>query len=229
MGLMTPVIKGVCTDIGLVSTVLAQQIWGGHGYIAENGMEQFVRDARVNEIYEGSNGIQALESRRTEAWHEWRPWRSRPFFSEVDAYLKAQASGPREWRPTSIPYSSPSAIFSSRHSGSRRMQRPTAIMQGAGSYDYMNLFGLVALGYMWCRMVEVARAKLAKTRHRLRPASQRQIGLLPVFFVGNAYCRRTSAQLGAHQVGGRQHDVAASGKPSDVGSSKALMPAQGRT
>jgi alkylation response protein AidB-like acyl-CoA dehydrogenase len=90
MGLMTPVIKGVCTDIGLVSTVLAQQIWGGHGYIAENGIEQFVRDARVNEIYEGSNGIQALDLvGRKLGMNGGRAVQS--FFSEVDAYLKAQA------------------------------------------------------------------------------------------------------------------------------------------
>ncbi len=60
MGLMTPVMKGVMTDVGFSNTVLAQQMYGGHGYIAENGMEQFVRDARIAMIYEGANGIQAL-------------------------------------------------------------------------------------------------------------------------------------------------------------------------
>ena len=61
MGLLTPVIKGVLTDQGFANTVLAQQIYGGHGYIAEHGMEQFVRDARIAMIYEGANGIQALD------------------------------------------------------------------------------------------------------------------------------------------------------------------------
>ena len=61
MGLMTPVIKGVLTDQGFANTVLAQQVFGGHGYIAEHGMEQFVRDARIAMIYEGANGIQALD------------------------------------------------------------------------------------------------------------------------------------------------------------------------
>ena len=61
MGLMTPVIKGVLTDIGFANAVLAQQLYGGHGYIAEHGMEQFVRDARIAMIYEGANGIQALD------------------------------------------------------------------------------------------------------------------------------------------------------------------------
>ena len=61
MGLMTPVIKGVLTDQGFANAVLAQQVYGGHGYIAEHGMEQFVRDARIAMIYEGANGIQALD------------------------------------------------------------------------------------------------------------------------------------------------------------------------
>ena len=58
---MTPVIKGVFTDIGFANAVKAQQVLGGHGYIAEWGMEQFVRDARITMIYEGANGIQALD------------------------------------------------------------------------------------------------------------------------------------------------------------------------
>ena len=61
MGLLTPVLKGVLTDIGFDNTVKAQQILGGHGYIEEWGMEQFVRDARIAMIYEGANGIQALD------------------------------------------------------------------------------------------------------------------------------------------------------------------------
>ena len=61
MGLMTPVLKGVLTDTGFANTVSAQQMFGGHGYIAEHGMEQFVRDARIAMIYEGANGIQALD------------------------------------------------------------------------------------------------------------------------------------------------------------------------
>src|SRR5207302_7472056 len=61
MGLLTPVIKGVLTDRGFDNCVAAQQVFGGHGYIAEHGMEQFVRDARIAMIYEGANGIQALD------------------------------------------------------------------------------------------------------------------------------------------------------------------------
>src|SRR5437763_17014754 len=61
LGLMTPVLKGVLTDVGFDNTVKAQQVLGGHGYVGEWGMEQFVRDARIAMIYEGANGIQALD------------------------------------------------------------------------------------------------------------------------------------------------------------------------
>ena len=61
LGLLTPVLKGVLTDQGFANAVMAQQVFGGHGYIAEHGMEQFVRDARIAMIYEGANGIQALD------------------------------------------------------------------------------------------------------------------------------------------------------------------------
>ena len=61
LGLLTPVLKGMFTDVGFANTVLAQQVLGGHGYVSEWGMEQFVRDARITMIYEGANGIQALD------------------------------------------------------------------------------------------------------------------------------------------------------------------------
>ncbi len=61
LGLLTPVIKGYLTDKGFEAAVYAQQVLGGHGYIREHGMEQFVRDARITQIYEGTNGIQAMD------------------------------------------------------------------------------------------------------------------------------------------------------------------------
>ena len=59
--LMTPVIKAFCTDMGFEAANLAMQCYGGHGYIRDNGVEQFVRDARINQIYEGANGVQAMD------------------------------------------------------------------------------------------------------------------------------------------------------------------------
>ena len=59
--LMTPVLKAFCTDMGFEATNLAMQCYGGHGYIRDNGVEQFVRDARINQTYEGANGVQAMD------------------------------------------------------------------------------------------------------------------------------------------------------------------------
>ena len=61
LGLLTPVIKSCLTDKGFAAAVAAQQVFGGHGYIREQGMEQFVRDARITQIYEGTNGVQAMD------------------------------------------------------------------------------------------------------------------------------------------------------------------------
>ena len=91
MGLLTPVIKGVLTDMGFANTVMAQQVFGGHGYIAENGMEQFVRDARIAMIYEGANGIQALDLVGRKLGKDGGR-ALMAFFNEVGAYIKDKSA-----------------------------------------------------------------------------------------------------------------------------------------
>src|SRR4029450_12088232 len=91
MGLMTPVIKGVITDKGFDNTVMAQQVFGGHGYIKEHGMEQFVRDARIAMIYEGANGIQALHLVGRKLGKDGGR-ALMPFFKEVTAFAKENSS-----------------------------------------------------------------------------------------------------------------------------------------
>ena len=159
MGLLTPVIKGVLTDIGFANTVLAQQVYGGHGYIAEHGMEQFVRDARIAMIYEGANGIQALDLvGRKLPKDGGRALQA--FFGEVAAYLKDRTAD-----AAMKPYIGPlaAALGHLQQATTWLMQNAPAKPDdaGAGATDYMHLFGLVALGYMWCRMAEAANAKLA--------------------------------------------------------------------
>ncbi|WP_321499045.1 acyl-CoA dehydrogenase C-terminal domain-containing protein [Breoghania sp.] len=160
MGLMTPVLKGVLTDRGFDNAVMAQQMFGGHGYIAEWGMEQFVRDARISMIYEGANGIQALDlvGRKLPA-NGGRAIMG--FFNEVGTFL--QEAGAEE---TIAP------LAASLKAGVDDLQKATMwFMQnamakpdnaGAGSVDYMHLFGLVAMGFMWVKMARVAAAKLAE-------------------------------------------------------------------
>jgi acyl-CoA dehydrogenase len=157
MGILTPILKGVMTDLGFSNAVMAQQVYGGHGYIAEWGMEQFVRDARIAMIYEGANGIQALDL----------VGRKLPkdggraifaFFQEVQGFLKENESD-----EAMKPYTAPLAEALQQMQAAttwfmkNAMKRPDNA--GAGSYDYMHLFGLVALGYMWAQMAKAAMTK----------------------------------------------------------------------
>ncbi|MGH6790391.1 MAG: acyl-CoA dehydrogenase C-terminal domain-containing protein [Pseudolabrys sp.] len=160
MGLLTPVIKGVLTDGGFASAVMAQQIFGGHGYIAEHGMEQFVRDARIAQIYEGANGIQALDLVGRKLGKDGGR-AMMTFFNEVQTYLKERADS-----DAMNVYLKPlgQALAHLQQASMWFMQNAMAKPDnaGAGSYDYMHLFGLVALGYMWCRIAEAAIARLPK-------------------------------------------------------------------
>jgi acyl-CoA dehydrogenase len=159
MALLTPVIKAFSTDMGFTNAVLAQQIWGGHGYIAENGMEQFVRDARINQIYEGANGVQAMDLvGRKLGLNGGRPIKA--FAAEVEGYLgqhaKTEALAPHvKALGTALGDLQQAALWLMKQGAGD----PDAL--GAGSDDFLNLFSLVALGYMWCRMTEAATAKLA--------------------------------------------------------------------
>ena len=157
MSLLTPVIKGVLTDMGFQNTVLAQQVFGGHGYIAEHGMEQFVRDARIAMIYEGANGIQALDLvGRKLAKDGGRAVMA--FFNEVQAYLKERADSDAMnvyLKPLgqSLAHLQQATMWFMNNA----MAKPDNA--GAGATDFLNLFGLVALGYMWARIAEAALAK----------------------------------------------------------------------
>jgi acyl-CoA dehydrogenase len=160
MGLLTPVIKGVLTDRGFANAVLAQQVFGGHGYIAEHGMEQFVRDARIAQIYEGANGIQALDLVGRKLGKDGGR-AIMAFFNEVQTYLKERADSDEMnvyLKPLGI--SLAHLQQASMWFMNNAMAKPDNA--GAGSYDYMHLFGLVALGYMWCKIAEASLAKLPK-------------------------------------------------------------------
>jgi len=159
MGLMTPVIKGVLTDQGFANTVMAQQVFGGHGYIAEHGMEQFVRDARIAMIYEGANGIQALDLVGRKLPRDGGR-ALQAFFAEVSGYLKDHGAD-QELAPYIKPLGQ--ALGELQQATMWFMQNALGNPDnaGAGSTDYMHLFGLVALGYMWCLIAEAAKAKAA--------------------------------------------------------------------
>src|SRR4029079_14002187 len=158
MGLMTPVMKGVMTDVGFSNAVLAQQMFGGHGYIAEHGMEQFVRDARITMMYEGANGIQALDLvGRKLPKDGGRALQA--FFAEVQGFIKEKSAD-----------AAMKTFVEPLGKAAGHLQQATMWFMAnavgkpdnaaAGSTDYMNMFGLVALGYMWARMAAAAQDKL---------------------------------------------------------------------
>jgi acyl-CoA dehydrogenase len=157
LGLMTPVIKGVLTDQGFANTVAAQQIFGGHGYIAEHGMEQFVRDARIAMLYEGANGIQALDLvGRKLPKDGGRALQA--FFGEVSAYIKeCSADAAMAQYTTPLAHALGELQQATMWFVQNAMANPENA--GAGATDYMHLFGLVALGYMWCLIADAAKAK----------------------------------------------------------------------
>ncbi|TGP20540.1 MULTISPECIES: acyl-CoA dehydrogenase [unclassified Mesorhizobium] len=159
-GLMTPVVKGVLTDKGFDHAVMAQQVFGGHGYIEEHGMSQFVRDARIAMIYEGANGIQALDLvGRKLAQNGGRAVQA--FFKEVGEFCEENRADEKM-----------APFTKALKKGLNDLQAATMwLLQngmakpdnaGAASTDYMHLFGLVALGYMWGQMAKAAQTKLAE-------------------------------------------------------------------
>jgi len=160
MGLLTPVVKALLTDIGFANAVSAQQMFGGHGYIAETGVEQFVRDARIAMIYEGANGIQALDLVGRKLGRDGGRAIT-AFVNEVSTFSKDNAAN-----EAIAPYISPlgASIKDLQQSTMWLMQNGLAKPDNAGaaSTDYLHLFGLVALGYMWARMAKVAQDKLAE-------------------------------------------------------------------
>lgn len=158
MGLLTPVVKGVLTDLGFANAVNAQQMFGGHGYISETGMEQYVRDARIPMIYEGANGIQALDLvGRKLAKDGGRA--ALAFFAEVQGFVNMHKADAQM-----KPYVEPLNVSLGHLQQATMWFMQNAMKDpdnaGAGATDYMHLFGLVALGYMWGRIVVAVNEKL---------------------------------------------------------------------
>jgi acyl-CoA dehydrogenase len=158
LGLMTPVLKGVLTDVGFDNAVKAQQMYGGHGYIAEWGMEQFVRDARIAMIYEGANGVQAMDLVGRKLGRDGGR-AIMAFFNEVGAFVK-ENEGDEALKPLLV--SLAASLGHLQQATMWFMQNALAKPDnaGAGAHDYMHLLGLVSLGYMWVKMAKVAQDKL---------------------------------------------------------------------
>ncbi|WP_374646424.1 acyl-CoA dehydrogenase C-terminal domain-containing protein [Tabrizicola sp.] len=158
VGLLTPVLKGFQTDKGFDMAVQAQQVYGGHGYIEEQGMSQFARDARIAMIYEGANGVQALDlvGRKLTADGGRHVM---AFFEMVKTEAKAHDADPRMAAFTEPLKAASKAL---QQAGmffmAEGMKNPNAAL--AGSHDFLHMMGHVCLGLMWTRMAGAAYAAL---------------------------------------------------------------------
>ena len=160
ISLLTPVIKGYGTDKGFDVAINMQQVFGGHGYIQEWGMEQFVRDSRIAMIYEGTNGVQAMDlCGRKLAQNGGAAIQT--FFATVDAEI---AEGKNDAALAPFAEKLEKALGEQKAATMWFMQNAMANPNhlGAGAHHYMHIMGIVSLGLMWLRMATVAQAKLAE-------------------------------------------------------------------
>mgnify|MGYP006273712417 FL=1 len=159
ISLLTPVIKGFLTDKGFETTVLAQQTLGGSGFTREWGLEQFVRDARITMIYEGTNGVQSLDLVGRKLPKDGGK-ALMAFFEMIKTFAKDNADHPVLADGYVEPLKSASkdlqaaAMFFLQNGA----KNPNEAL--SGSYDFLHLFGHVCLGFMWARMAEAAAAAL---------------------------------------------------------------------
>ena len=155
--LMTPVLKAFCTDMGFAAANLGMQCWGGHGYIQDNGVEQFVRDGRINMVYEGANGVQAMDlvGRKLARKGGAAPM---ALFTLLTAWI-----GENEKSDAMKPF------VAGVRRGTEALQAATMWLAangmknpddaGAGATDYLRLMGITMLALMWGIMAKVSLGK----------------------------------------------------------------------
>ncbi len=159
IAVITPVVKALFTDLGFESANLAVQTYGGHGYIRDHGMEQLVRDSRIAMIYEGTNGIQALDlvGRKLPA-NMGRGLRR--FFHPVAEFIEANQNDPAIGKLVQGFARAFGALQLATGFIAEKSLKD-AEEAGAAATDYLRLFGLVALGFMWMRTAKIAAEKAA--------------------------------------------------------------------
>ncbi|MHA4836707.1 acyl-CoA dehydrogenase C-terminal domain-containing protein [Sphingopyxis sp. MSC1_008] len=162
VSLLTPVIKGFGTDKGYEVATNAQQVFGGHGYIEEQGMSQYVRDARITMIYEGANGVQAMDLvGRKLAQNGGRAIQA--FFAVVDEECaRAKSDEALADFATRLEKANGELKAATMWFMQNGLANPNNV--GAGAHHYMHILGIVALGSMWLMMAEAAQKALAEGR-----------------------------------------------------------------
>jgi hypothetical protein len=159
LALLTPIIKAFITDAGFECTNLAMQVYGGHGYIAENGMEQLVRDARINMIYEGTNTIQSLDLLGRKVLGDGGA-KLKKFGKLIESFIGAHAAEPGMQEFTDALEDMGGKVTDvSMWIGMRAMQNQDEV--GAAAVDYLRMAGHMVYAYFWARMAQVALPKAA--------------------------------------------------------------------
>lgn len=162
ISLLTPVIKGFLTDKGFDMCIQAQQVYGGHGYIEEWGMSQFARDARIAMIYEGANGVQALDLVGRKLGQDSG--------KHVMAFFELLRNFASENKGTHASFDQ-NFLDPLKQAGKDLQAGAMYFMEAgmknpnhalAGSYDFMHMFGHVCLGLMWARMAKASYDALAR-------------------------------------------------------------------
>lgn len=161
LALLTPVAKAFLTDAGLECCVAAQQVFGGHGYIRDHGVEQLVRDVRITQIYEGTNGVQAADLL------------GRKVAADGGEALRLYME---EMRAAARDAAAPPELAETFAGAARRLRDVTEALLAVGepqalhaaAVDYLQLFGLTALAHMWLKMTSTAaKTPLAETKRRV--------------------------------------------------------------
>ena len=196
VSLMTPVIKAFFTDYGFEGTNLGLQVFGGYGYIRDSGMEQLVRDARIAQIYEGTNGIQALDlGGRKLPQHEGRLLRR--FFHPVSRFIN-ENRGDAQLQPFVQPLAKAFARLQQATLWTAQESLKDRDEAGAAAGDYLRMFALVSLAYMWTQTAKVAVGKLAGEKGSFYRAK-----LATASFYMKRVLPQTSALLAAITSGAR--------------------------
>jgi len=161
VALLTPVAKAFFTDMGLDCTVLGQQVFGGHGYIREWGQEQLVRDVRIAQIYEGTNGIQAMDLLQRKVFANGGEWME-SYLDEIRQFARSGRTGPLAafagvllQRVEQLQTLTHTIIASAEQSAQEL---------GAAACDYLHVVGYVSYAYMWLRMMEKADESSSKRK-----------------------------------------------------------------
>jgi hypothetical protein len=199
LGLMTPVVKAFGSDKGCEVANLALQVFGGHGYVREWGMEQYARDARIPPIYEGTNGIQAMDLVARKLPMDGGRGITL-FMSRVAEAIKTVEE------PELVPLAAhlAKALEHQQHAtlwlAQAAQEDPDHL--GAGAVDYLHLMGLVAVGWMWLKMARVAAQKLAT--HDGDPAFSRTKLVTARYYIERllpeAGARRAAIEAGAESM-----------------------------